>query len=217
MSHGCFKAATLAAERFKRLDKPATSPVERVVIGRCRDVNTRDRQAGDVRRVHPVVNVLVQAPIAARRDARLKIDDPCDWCTFIDDGKGISPQIRRGDRHGYRPMSCHSQVYVPPGITNSIPRRYACEGDETSSEAMTGHVLGHAELVGVYRKAAWQPSPGHSPMSSAQSPGFLSMNSRMRARHCGSCRTSSWTPWDASHFSSPMNDVFSPITTFGIL
>jgi hypothetical protein len=38
---------------------------------------------------------------------------------FIEDGKGISPQVRRADRNWYRPMSCFGEGYVPPGITDA--------------------------------------------------------------------------------------------------
>jgi hypothetical protein len=38
---------------------------------------------------------------------------------FFEDGKGISPQVWRGDRNWNWPVGCFGEGYVPPGITDA--------------------------------------------------------------------------------------------------
>lgn len=82
-------------QRVKRLQQSLSSPVDNVIVGEHAAVDSGRRQAGDVPRIHPVIDALRPRPVGPR-DRRFQVDDPEIRSQAFENLQGVAPD--RGER-----------------------------------------------------------------------------------------------------------------------
>lgn len=103
-------------ERLQRLAQARPPPVQRVVVGDDRHVDSGGHQAADVPRVGPVVDALSGPRLLAGGDGRLQVHDPDVRVGPLQLLQGPAPGVGEGDRVRDRPVLPLRQLHVASGV-----------------------------------------------------------------------------------------------------
>ncbi len=108
----CRSPETRPAQRLDRLHQARVAPVEDMVVRKNTAVDPSCREAGDVRRMHAVVDALVPT-LVARGDAGLEVDDPRVRVSALELVERIAPDVREVHRTDDGTVGALGELHVP--------------------------------------------------------------------------------------------------------